>query len=245
MEIKDKMEYYEQLRNVPNEAQKSFDNGRFKGTDINPMWRIKRMTELFGPCGFGWYYEVVNRSLERSSDENVICAFIGINLYINVNGEWSKPIYGEGGNTMSVWNRKYSCIDTSDEAYKMALTDALSNATKQLGLGADIWFANDKKHSTKYDLQTERKADNDAAKDAPAKPAAPKEAEAQAPTEQKPTPKPAPAPQVAPTPTTPEQKQLYTAKTKAELRAMLTNNHWVADPKLVNYATLLAANLPD
>ena len=29
----------------------------------------------------------------------------------------------------------------------MALTDAVSNATKQLGLGADIWFAND---VTKY-----------------------------------------------------------------------------------------------
>lgn len=156
------MEFYQQLREVPAEAQKSFDNGRFKGTDINPMWRIKRMTELFGPCGIGWYYEVVHRNLERSADENIICAFIGINLYIKVDGEWSKPIYGEGGNTMSTWNRKYACIDTSDEAYKMALTDAFSNATKQLGLGADIWFSNDKSHSTKYDLQMERKKDNEA-----------------------------------------------------------------------------------
>ena len=92
METKANMEYYEQLRVVPKEAQKSFSNGRFSGTDINPMWRIKRMTEIFGPCGIGWYYEVVNRTLEHSTDQNVICAFIGINLYINVNGEWSKPI---------------------------------------------------------------------------------------------------------------------------------------------------------
>lgn len=154
------LNFYEQLRSVPKEAQKNFDNGRFKGTDINPMWRIKKMTEVFGPCGIGWYYEVVNRSLERSADSNVISAFIGINLYIKVDGEWSKPIYGEGGNNFTTFNRKWSSIDTSDEAYKMALTDALSNATKQLGLGADIWFANDKSHSTKYDVQQENiKAD--------------------------------------------------------------------------------------
>jgi hypothetical protein len=44
----------------------------------------------------------------------------------------------------------------------MALTDALSNATKQLGLGADIWFEKDKQRSTKYDLQQEIKEINDA-----------------------------------------------------------------------------------
>lgn len=144
---------YDRLRTVPKEAQKPFNNGRFSGTDINPMWRIKRMTEVFGPCGIGWYYEVVRRSLEKSSDQT-ISAFIGINLYIKVDGEWSKPIYGEGGNNFCTTN-KYGNITTSDEAYKMALTDALSNATKQLGLGADIWFANDKNHSTKYDAQQE------------------------------------------------------------------------------------------
>ena len=65
-----------------------------------------------------------------------------------------------------------------------------------------------------------------------AKPAAQKKTE---------TPAPAPVPEA----TTPEQKKLATAKTKAELRAMLTDNHWVANKELVNYATLLAANLPD
>lgn len=60
----------------------------------------------------------------------------------------------------------------------------------------------------------------------------------------KPAAKPtAPAP--VPEATTPEQKKLATAKTKAELRAMLTDNHWVKDVTLVNYATLVAANLPD
>lgn len=204
---------YESLRNVPKEAQKQFDNGKFKGTDINPMWRIKKMTEMFGPCGIGWYIEVVHRSLEHSTDGNTICAFIGLNLFIKQDGEWSKPIYGEGGNTMSAFNKKWSSIDTSDEAFKMAYTDAFSNATKQLGLGADIWFENDKEHSTKYDLQQERKAAADG--DAPK--------------------------QVAENP----EKALRGAKSKKELRALLSSKGWVNDDALVQLATKLSQTLPE
>lgn len=45
----DKMTIYEQCREVPKDAQKPIAAGRLKGkTDINPMWRIKKLTELFG-----------------------------------------------------------------------------------------------------------------------------------------------------------------------------------------------------
>lgn len=156
----EKMKIYEALRNVPENAQKKFNNGKFSGTDINPMWRIKKMTEQFGACGLGWYYEVVNRNT-LTAEDGTICTFIGINLYVKVNDEWSKPIYGEGGNTFST-KTKSGYLSVSDEAYKMALTDALSNATKQLGLGADIWFEKDKQRSTKYDRQQEIKEIDDA-----------------------------------------------------------------------------------
>lgn len=156
----EKMKIYEALRNVPENAQKKFNNGKFSGTDINPMWRIKKMTEQFGACGLGWYYEVVNRNT-LTAEDGTICTFIGINLFVKVNDEWSKPIYGEGGNTFST-KTKSGYLSVSDEAYKMALTDALSNATKQLGLGADIWFEKDKQRSTKYDRQQEIKEINDA-----------------------------------------------------------------------------------
>lgn len=144
----DKMHLYESLRAVPKEAQKSFNNGRFSGTDINPMWRIKKMTETFGPVGKGWYYEIAARELVTASD-GATCAFVAVNLYVKHDGEWSKPIYGEGGNTFAT-RTKSGYIQVSDEAYKMALTDAISNATKQLGLGADVWFEKD---VTKYTQQ--------------------------------------------------------------------------------------------
>ena len=56
------LDIYENVRRVPNTAQRKIEAGRLKGkTDINPMWRIKKLTEQFGPCGKGWYYKIINK----------------------------------------------------------------------------------------------------------------------------------------------------------------------------------------
>lgn len=140
----DNLYIYNAAREVPPEAQKQFNNGRFSGTDINPMWRIKKLTELFGPCGIGWYYEVLSERSERLTDDTLI-AVVDLNLYIKHDGEWSKPIFGTGGNQLV--NKTNKGVSTSDEGYKMALTDALSVACKALGIGANVYFQKD---TTKY-----------------------------------------------------------------------------------------------
>ena len=56
------LKIYEAARKVPNEALKPIQAGRLKGkSDINPMWRIKKLTEIFGPCGIGWKYTIVKQ----------------------------------------------------------------------------------------------------------------------------------------------------------------------------------------
>ena len=141
----DRMQIYNATRSVPNEAKKSIAAGRLKGkTDINPMWRIKALTEQFGPCGIGWYYNVTKQWLEPHGNE--VAAFVNIELFICVDGTWSKAIHGNGG-SMFVAEEK-SGIHVSDECYKMATTDALSVACKQLGIGADVYWDKD---ASKYD----------------------------------------------------------------------------------------------
>ena len=45
------LDLYNKVRTVPPEAQKKITGGRLNGmTDINPMWRIKALTEQFGIC---------------------------------------------------------------------------------------------------------------------------------------------------------------------------------------------------
>lgn len=142
-QTKTNMKYYEFFREVPKEAQKKFSNGSFSGTDINPMWRIKKLTEAFGMCGFGWKYHIERQWLETCGSE--VRAFCNITLYVKVDGEWSEGIEGTGGNFFVTQGK--GGLRCSDECYKMALTDALSIACKSLGIGADIWFEQDR---TKY-----------------------------------------------------------------------------------------------
>ena len=145
------LQIYNALRAVPKEAQKSFNNGRFSGTDINPMWRIKKLTEHFGPCGIGWYWgEPKFTETTQGTTTTIHCT---VALYIKDGDKWSEPIFGVGGNTLASTN-KNGVLNVSDEAYKMAYTDAQSNASKQLGLGADIWFEKDQTKYTK-DSQSE------------------------------------------------------------------------------------------
>lgn len=152
------LELYNKVRKVPQEAQKEITAGRLKGkTDINPMWRIKTLTEQFGICGLGWYTELIRKELTEGADGEVV-ATVEINLYVKVNNEWSKPIYGIGG-AMFISNERNGKYN-DDDAYKKAYTDAISVACKALGIGADVYYAKD---ATKYDEigKTEKKAKTD------------------------------------------------------------------------------------
>ena len=152
------LELYNKVRKVPQEAQKEITAGRLKGkTDINPMWLIKTLTEQFGICGLGWYTELIRKELTEGADGEVV-ATVEINLYVKVNNEWSKPIYGIGG-AMFISNERNGRYN-DDDAYKKAYTDAISVACKALGIGADVYYAKD---ATKYDEigKTEKKAKTD------------------------------------------------------------------------------------
>lgn len=134
---------YEQARLVPDSAIKPIVNGRLKGkSDINPVYRIKRMTEIFGPCGIGWRYEIVKQWLENYLQE--VKAFTVINLYIKMDGEWSEPIPGVGGASFVSVEKSGQYVN--DECFKMSLTDALSVAMKALGIAADIYYSKDGKN---------------------------------------------------------------------------------------------------
>jgi hypothetical protein len=156
-QLQKNVRFYHRFMETPKDAQKSFNNGRFSGTDINPMWRIKILTEVFGPSGFGWWtqnvrYEFVEANVtppDAKQEQKETSVFCELELIVKdpETGEVSQPIYGVGGNTYIAWS-KYG-PRASDEAKKMAYTDALSIACKSLGIGHDIWYSNDR---TKYTI---------------------------------------------------------------------------------------------
>lgn len=144
------LKVWAELKAVPESAKKTIGAGRLKNmTDINPVWRMQRMTEVFGMCGIGWKYDVTKMWSEIFGNE--VKCFCNINLYVKVNGEWSDAIPGTGGSSLVAVESKG--VYVSDEGYKMALTDALSVAMKALGLAADVYFAKGADFGTKYETR--------------------------------------------------------------------------------------------
>lgn len=139
------LDIYDALRTPPPEALTEIRGGRMNGkTDINPMWRIKALTEQFGPCGVGWKYEIT-RQWTEAGGSGEISAFCNINLFYKHGDAWSEAVPGTGGSAFIA--KEKGGLYQSDECYKMALTDAISVAAKALGVAGDIYWGKD---PTKY-----------------------------------------------------------------------------------------------
>lgn len=102
-------------------------------TCVHPQWRLRRMTEVFGPVGEGWGYEIVERWAEFD------CAFVRLKVwYIHelcMNALTPSPPRWTGeqiGGTTATRN--------PDDSYKSAVTDALGKCVSQIGLAATVYM---------------------------------------------------------------------------------------------------------
>lgn len=149
----DNFEYWNKMKRPPASALKPISGGRMNGkTDINPQWRYQAMTETFGPIGFGWTYAIDRQWTEKGADGDMM-AFCNISVRVCVDGAWSQPVPGTGGSAL-IQSEK-SGLRSNDEAFKMALTDALSVALKMFGVAADIYAGlwDGSKYKTEPDAQ--------------------------------------------------------------------------------------------
>lgn len=111
--------------------------GGFKGTALKPMWAIKKLTETFGPVGKGWGYDKPTFQVVEAGGEILVYSTVGAWVGDNI-GPDGEPVrfYGVGGD--KVLTKRQSGTFADDEAFKKSFTDALMNAFKHLGVGADI-----------------------------------------------------------------------------------------------------------
>jgi hypothetical protein len=133
----EKTDLWNKVKRPPASVLKKITGGRLNNfTDIAPLWRLQILTEQFGPCGTGWKYTIDKLWTEPGSHDQVIaCALIM--LYVKQD-TWSEGIPGIGGSMLVA--KETGGLYASDEAYKMAVTDALSVSCKALGIGADIYL---------------------------------------------------------------------------------------------------------
>lgn len=156
----DNLNFWNAMRSVPDEALKTIEAGKLKGkSDINPVWRLKTLTEQFGPCGVGWKIDNCKYWLEtvdvfdNGAYKREVCAFCSLDLHVKADGTWSYAIPGIGGSKIA--GTGYG-KEANDECYKMAQTDAISVAAKMLGVAADVYFEKDKsKYGTQAQVATQ------------------------------------------------------------------------------------------
>jgi hypothetical protein len=128
---------WNKVRTPPPEALKKIKAGRLKGmSDISPQWRYEIMTEVFGACGVGWKFNI-DKTWTEAGSEGQVFAFSQVSVQYMDKGDWSYPVTGIGGSMLIALERKG--LHCSDEAFKMATTDAIGTALKMIGVAADVY----------------------------------------------------------------------------------------------------------
>lgn len=123
-------------RTDPSHTKQFKRAGGFSGTAIKPMWAYKRMTEEFGPCGKGWGIGEPSFQVVPGPEGEVLVYCTASIWYVAADESGPHTVFGVGGDK-AVGKNKYG-LTGDDEAFKKAFTDAITNALKMIGVGADV-----------------------------------------------------------------------------------------------------------
>lgn len=114
--------------------------GGFKGTAINGTYILKRLTEVFGPCGMGWKFiledECVRDGPKLKSGDVAQLHIVRGHIDYRMYDTWysTSPQFGQ---TMLVEQNKNGTF-MDEEAPKKSITDCISKCAVLLGIGADV-----------------------------------------------------------------------------------------------------------
>ncbi len=139
----DKLAIWNQLCKTPPQVTSPYIKNGTALTAIDPTYRNKRLTEVFGPAGIGWGFTVDERWSERLCNNDYV--FATVTLWIRVEGA--------GGQKVATYIGGTRIEGEADDAYKSAITDGLTKCASILGFGADIFTG---KETTPVEPVTEK-----------------------------------------------------------------------------------------
>lgn len=117
-------------------------------TSINTTYAFKRATEVFGPIGIGWGYEIIKdeivdgavkqwRTKDYETQVQEKIHNIQIRFWYKLNGERGE--FDQFGHTDFVGINKWGPF-TESEPQKKSLSDAIKKSLSMLGFMADIYL---------------------------------------------------------------------------------------------------------
>ena len=157
MDKQQSIELFRAQARPPQEAIRPIEAGRLKRfSDINPQWRIEALTETYGLYGVGWFVQIKDTQYVDLPETQEKMLFLTLELYVRDwslpdEYKWFGPAIGIGGDYVII--RDKNGVHGNDEAYAMAMTDALGKAAKLFGIANDIYRG---KYDTKYGWRDEK-----------------------------------------------------------------------------------------
>ena len=146
----DNLTLWERVQKTDPSATKQYKGaGGFEGTAVNATYLTRLATEIFGPVGVGWGYEIVSEQISEGAPIVHIagesCTVIGhekihtlrLKLWYMADGKRAEVEHF--GHTDVVYKNKFG-VQTEKEPSKKSLTDAMKKCLSMLGFAADIFM---------------------------------------------------------------------------------------------------------
>ena len=139
------LDIWNEVKETDPRFTKKVSFGARSFTSIDAHYQIRRATELFGPVGTGWGYDVSYSTLTVGEKA---FQFADVSIWISNRNAMYGPVRG-----CNLLVDAKGRVD--DDAPKKALTDALTKAISHLGFNADVFMGMFDSH--KYVKQLEEK----------------------------------------------------------------------------------------
>lgn len=127
------LRYWERFDDIDPKYTKAITGKAYKGTSPNPQYVIKCLTEIFGPVGEGFGWDVVAEDFTPMGDELLHWCRI---KFWHTDRANTFDSYGQTKAIMKTRNGLMS----DEDAPKKSLTDAVIKAASHIGVAANIFL---------------------------------------------------------------------------------------------------------
>lgn len=132
------MKLWESVFKTDPKAVKEITGKSYKGNSPKPYWLIKRATEMFGACGYGWGINVISSEFTRVSDNDL--------LHTSVVEFWYKDTatgvickFQQAGGTKASYMTSGGKLMVDEDAAKKSVTDGMVKCMSMIGFAGDIF----------------------------------------------------------------------------------------------------------
>ena len=128
----DNMTLWNQVCDSDPASLKAVSFGSRSFTAIDPMYQIRKATEVFGPIGKGWGWDATTREAYFADGSAVFISEVSVWI------ESREKAFGPFTGCRKFFDSKKGRI--AEDAPKMATTDALTKALSHIGFNADVFL---------------------------------------------------------------------------------------------------------